>query len=50
VPELTLDNDERNAFVCHLDGVSVSELVRREAAANASLERDLVQLQPGGAG
>jgi hypothetical protein len=31
VAELTLDHVERDPFACHLDGVSVSELVRREA-------------------
>ena len=44
MPELTLDNDERNAFVCHLDGVSVSELVRRESASHTRRRRGMVQL------
>jgi hypothetical protein len=35
VSQLTLDHDPRNPFVRHLDGVSVPELVRREAASNA---------------
>jgi hypothetical protein len=35
VSELALDHDERDAFVGHLDGVGVPELVRREAAAHA---------------
>ena len=29
--ELALDNDQRNAFAGHLDGVGVPELVRGEA-------------------
>jgi hypothetical protein len=32
---LALDDDQRNAFVRHLDGMGVSELVRREAAPDA---------------
>jgi hypothetical protein len=35
VPELPPDHDERNALVRHLDGVSVPQLVRREAATFA---------------
>jgi hypothetical protein len=30
VPELSLDDHERNALVCHLNGVGVPELVRSE--------------------
>ncbi|HET8586240.1 MAG TPA: hypothetical protein VFM74_00040 [Candidatus Limnocylindria bacterium] len=33
MPELALDDDERDTFVRHLDGMGVSELVRRESAA-----------------
>jgi hypothetical protein len=33
VPELTLDDDERDAFAGHLDGVGVAQLVRGEASA-----------------
>src|SRR5262249_42709115 len=44
VPELTLDGDERNAFVCHLDGVSVSESVRRESASHTRCRGGMVQL------
>src|SRR5215203_1639892 len=29
-----LDHDQRHAFACHLDGVGVAQLVRREAAPN----------------
>ena len=32
--ELALDHDQRHAFACHLDGVGVAQLVRREAAPN----------------
>jgi len=32
VSELALDDDQRNAFTSHLDGVGVAELVRREPA------------------
>jgi hypothetical protein len=32
VSELALDNDQRDAFTSHLDGVGVAELVRREPA------------------
>lgn len=35
MPELALDDDQRNAFVRHLDGMGVPELVRREAAPDA---------------
>jgi hypothetical protein len=35
VADLALDDDQRNAFAKHLHGVSVPELMRREAAANA---------------
>ena len=34
--ELALDDDQRHAFASQLDGVSVPELVRREASADAS--------------
>ena len=32
---LTLYHDKRHAFVCHLDGVRVAELVRRGATADS---------------
>ena len=35
VPQLTLDHDQRNSFVRHLDSVSMAELVRRKATSNA---------------
>jgi hypothetical protein len=35
VGELALDDDERNAFAGHLDGVRVAKLMWRKPAANA---------------
>jgi hypothetical protein len=35
VPELALDDDERDAFAGHLDRVCVAQLVRGEASAHA---------------
>ena len=35
VAELALDDDQRDAFAGHLDGVGVAELVRSEAASDA---------------
>ena len=35
VSELALDDDQRHAFARHLDGVGVTELVRREPAPHA---------------
>jgi hypothetical protein len=32
VPELALDNDQRQAFARQFDGMGVAQLVRREAA------------------
>ena len=50
MPELALDQRQRDALVQQLDSVRMAKLVRREAPANARLERDLVQLQASGAG
>ena len=50
MPELPLDQGQRDALVQQLHSVRMAELVGREAPANACLECDLVQLQPGGAG
>ena len=30
MPELALDDRQRDPFVCHLDGMSMPEMVRRE--------------------
>jgi hypothetical protein len=35
VPQLALDDEQRNALAGHFDGVGVSKLVRRKASANA---------------
>jgi hypothetical protein len=35
VSELALDDDQRDAFAGHLEGVGVAQLVRSEAAAHA---------------
>jgi hypothetical protein len=35
VAELALDHDQWHTFASHLDGVGMSQLVRREASANA---------------
>jgi len=50
MPQLALDQRQRDTLVQQLDSVRMAELVGREAPADAGLERDLVQLQPGGAG
>jgi hypothetical protein len=41
VPELPLDDEQRDAFACHLDGVCVAELMRTEAPPDAGLRGDL---------
>src|ERR671925_1321961 len=50
VPELALDDDQRHAFAGHLDGVGVTELVRREASPHPGLAGDAAKLRAGGAG
>src|SRR4051794_24918201 len=37
VAQLTLDDDQRHAFVSHLDGVGVSELIGRERRRTPAL-------------
>jgi len=49
VPELALDQRQRDTLVQQLHSVRMAELMRREAPADACLERYLVQLQAGGA-
>jgi hypothetical protein len=44
VPELTLDHDERDALVRHLDSVGVPQLVRRESPSDACGGSRMVQL------
>jgi hypothetical protein len=36
VPELTLDDRQRDSLACHFDGVGVPELVRGEASTHTS--------------
>ncbi len=50
VSELALDDDQRDAFACHLDGVGVAELVRREAPAHAGRGGGAPELRAGGCG
>jgi hypothetical protein len=44
VPELALDDDERDALMCHLDRVRMPQLVRREAAPDPSREGGVMEL------
>jgi hypothetical protein len=46
--ELALDGDQRHAFANRLDGVSVPELVRREASAHASRDGGPAHVRSGG--
>jgi len=39
VTQLALDDDQRHLFARHFDGVRVTQLVRREATANAGRNR-----------
>ena len=50
VPQLALDQRQRDPLMQQLDSVRMAQLVGREAPTDARLKRDLVQLQPGGAG
>src|SRR4051812_5064669 len=45
VAELALDDHQGNAFACHLDGVGVTQLVRREAASHAGLSSQPAKLR-----
>jgi hypothetical protein len=45
--ELALDDDEGNAFVRHLDGVGVPQLVRREPTPDTSDRSRSPQLPAG---
>ena len=49
VPQLALDQRQRDALMQQFDSMGMAELVGREAPADARLKRDLVQLQPCGA-
>jgi hypothetical protein len=44
VPELTLDDDQRDALACHLDSVSMAELVGRESPPHAGSRGGVAQL------
>ena len=46
MPELPLDDRQRDPFVRHLDRVGVPELVRREAPPHPSLGRQAAKLTP----
>jgi hypothetical protein len=50
MPELPLYDEQRDTLAGHLDGVSVSQLVRRYPSANAGSTRRGVELDtdPGG--
>jgi hypothetical protein len=41
MPELALDDVDRDAFACELDGVRVPELVRSEPAPDAGVSGEL---------
>jgi hypothetical protein len=44
VSELAMDDDQRDTFARHLDGVGVAELVRRESSPDAGERRGVAQL------
>jgi hypothetical protein len=44
VSELSLDDHEWNALVCHLDRMSVSQLVRGEPSPNPGRRSGVMQL------
>ena len=44
VPELPLDHDERDTFVRHLNGVSVSQLVWRKPPSHTCGRASVMQL------
>ena len=46
--ELALDDDQRDAFAGHLDGMGVAQLVRSEAAAHAGRSGGPDQVTSGG--
>jgi hypothetical protein len=48
MPELPLDDRQRDPFVRHFDRVRVPELVRREPPAHASLRGQPPELAAGG--
>jgi hypothetical protein len=48
MPELALDNDQRDAFVRHLDRLRVLQLARREATLHPRRSSRVMQLLAGG--
>ncbi|MDX6688491.1 MAG: hypothetical protein QOF86_4619, partial [Baekduia sp.] len=48
VAELALGDDQPHAFVGHLHGVGVAELMRSDAASHAGLGGDATQLHAHG--
>ena len=48
MPQLPLNNRQRDPFVGHLDRVRVSELVRREPTPDPGLSGESAQLTTGG--
>ena len=50
MPQLALNQRQRDPLMQQLDRVSVPELVGREPAPHACLERELAQLDPCSAG
>jgi hypothetical protein len=48
VSELALDHDQRHAFVGHLDGMGVAELVRREPSPHTGSLCGVPQFGPSG--
>lgn len=48
MPELTLNHDQRHAFVRHFDGVGVAKLMRGEAAPDARSRGGALELLLGG--
>lgn len=47
MPQLTLDDNERNAFMRHLDRVSMPQLVGREPPSHPRRDGGMVQLLAG---
>jgi hypothetical protein len=50
VAELALDHWERDSLVRQLDGMRVAQLMRREAAPDSGIEREVAKLDPCSAG
>ena len=48
MPELALDDGERDPFARHLDRVRMPQLMGREPAPHAGLRGELAQLPAGG--